>query len=211
MQVFLVYEKWVEDFIEGSTLVSLMRESGPTPIPRLKFITSGILSAFDFLHDHAIVHKDLRPSSIFIDRNQKIRLADFSLDKKLYDIVCTLTNATPVDALPLPMGRSGKKQDVYRLGLLLLSLAQGAIVKDMVPDIASPDITQKFPLLFCDFLGDLLILFVYLLELLIIPKKQFILMTMRGLWRAQIVFDRSDVLRCRSGNCWISFEAFQLK
>ena len=50
------------------------------------------------------------------------------------------------------MGRSGKKQDVYRLGLLLLSLAQGSVVLEMVPDIASADFTQKFPLLFCDFL-----------------------------------------------------------
>ena len=142
----------LEDFVEGSTLVSVMKETGPVPIPRLKLITSGLLSALDFLHDHAVVHKDLRPSSIFIDRKQRVRLADFSLDKKLYDIVCTITNATPLDALPLPMGRSGKKQDVYRLGLLLLSLAQGVLVEEMVPDIASPEITQKFPLLFCDFL-----------------------------------------------------------
>ena len=50
------------------------------------------------------------------------------------------------------MGRSAKKQDIYRLGLLLLSLAQGSRVKDMIPDVSSAEFSRRFPLVFGDFL-----------------------------------------------------------
>ncbi|XP_016144906.1 eIF-2-alpha kinase GCN2 [Sinocyclocheilus grahami] len=78
------------------------------------------------------VHKQLKPSCVLLDARGDVRLADYSLAKRLAD-VCKqdIFEQSHVrfseDALP---SRSGKKGDVWSLGLMLLALAQGQEVKE---------------------------------------------------------------------------------
>ena len=54
----LLSRKVLEDFVEGTNLSDLLTDSSrPVPIPKLKTITSGILTALDFLHEHFVCHK----------------------------------------------------------------------------------------------------------------------------------------------------------
>ena len=50
------------------------------------------------------------------------------------------------EGFPQSVGRGGKKSDIYRLGLLILSLRQGFIVKDQFPRVPTdlPDSMQEF-------------------------------------------------------------------
>ncbi|GFS95379.1 eIF-2-alpha kinase GCN2 [Nephila pilipes] len=137
----------LQEFIAGSTL-SYMCETLHLTMPQIQHYTREILEALKCLHDNSIVHKNLRASSLFVDRNGIIRMTDYSLDKRLYDLYRSLANVEEINIYPPTIGKGGKKGDIYRLGVLLISFidpsAKGAHVT--VPEDLNPtfkDFLQK--------------------------------------------------------------------
>lgn len=53
-----------------------------TPIEYTKKVTRDLLQAIDILHSKMILHRDIKPDNILIDKNGKLKLADFGLAKK---------------------------------------------------------------------------------------------------------------------------------
>lgn len=82
-----------------------------------------------------MVHKDIRDSSIHIDRTGLVKLSDYSLDKRMSDIRRADCLAKPEPDFPTIQGRGGKKADIYRFGILLLSLLKGSIVSEKEAEI----------------------------------------------------------------------------
>lgn len=52
----------------------------------LRHITGSILHALQALHKANVVHKNLRPSCIYLDSNGEIRLGDYSLESRINEI-----------------------------------------------------------------------------------------------------------------------------
>ena len=96
----------------------------------LRHLSTGVLSALHYLHENNVVHKDIRDSSVHIDRFGVVKLSDYSLDKRLSDIYQASCLAKTEDDFPTIQGRSGKKLDIYRFGILILSLHKGYIVSE---------------------------------------------------------------------------------
>jgi serine/threonine protein kinase len=105
-------------------------ENIPVDTDMLRYLAMGILSALQYLHENNVVHKDLRDSSIHIDRTGVVKLSDYSLDKRLSDIYQASCLAKIEHDFPTIQGRGGKKTDIYRFGILLLSLLKGTIISD---------------------------------------------------------------------------------
>lgn len=97
----------------------------------------GILTALEYLHENNVVHKDLRDSSVHIDRTGLIKLADYSLDKRLSDIYQASCLAKVEHDFPTIQGRGGKKADIYRFGVLMLSLLKGSIISEKEIEVDS--------------------------------------------------------------------------
>jgi hypothetical protein len=64
-----------------------------------------------------------------------VQVGDYSLDKRLADTFQTTVNGKGENNYPPSLGRGGKKADIYRFGILMLSLINGRIIHDVVPDI----------------------------------------------------------------------------
>jgi hypothetical protein len=64
-----------------------------------------------------------------------VKVGDYSLDKRLADISLASVNAKEDSSYPPSLGRGGKKADIYRFGILMLSLIKGCIIHDVVPEI----------------------------------------------------------------------------
>lgn len=64
-----------------------------------------------------------------------VKVGDYSLDKRLADISQAFVNGKGDNSYPPSLGRGGKKADIYRFGILMLSLIKGCIIHDTVPEI----------------------------------------------------------------------------
>ncbi|XP_073921753.1 eIF-2-alpha kinase GCN2 isoform X10 [Castor canadensis] len=115
------------EHVSGVSLAAHLNHSGPIPTHQLRKYAAQLLSGLDYLHSNSVVHKVLSASSVLVDAEGTVKVTDYSISKRLADIckedVFEQTRVRFSDnALPY---KTGKKGDVWRLGLLLLSLSQG--------------------------------------------------------------------------------------
>ncbi|XP_064426761.1 eIF-2-alpha kinase GCN2 isoform X7 [Mirounga angustirostris] len=117
----------LSEHINGVSLAAHLSHSGPIPVHQLRRYTAQLLSGLEYLHSNDVVHKVLRASNILVDADGNVKITDYSISKRLADIckedVFEQSRVSFSDsALPY---KTGKKGDVWCLGLLLLFLSQG--------------------------------------------------------------------------------------
>uniref|UniRef100_A0A7N5JDF9 eIF-2-alpha kinase GCN2 n=1 Tax=Ailuropoda melanoleuca TaxID=9646 RepID=A0A7N5JDF9_AILME len=115
------------EHINGVSLAAHLSHSGPVPVHQLRRYAAQLLSGLEYLHSNDVVHKVLRASNVLVDAEGNIKITDYSISKRLADIckedVFEQSRVSFSDsALPY---KTGKKGDVWCLGLLLLFLSQG--------------------------------------------------------------------------------------
>ncbi|XP_071450666.1 eIF-2-alpha kinase GCN2 isoform X2 [Hetaerina americana] len=125
----------LEEFVIGTNLALYLTENLSVDTDILRHCAIGVLNALAYLHHNNVVHKDLRDTSVYIDKSGIIKLGDYSLDKRLSDIYQSSAAERTENIFPPSVGRGGKKADIYRFGILLLSLINGCIITDNPPDI----------------------------------------------------------------------------
>ena len=82
------------------------------------------LMALKNLHDHNLVHMDVKPDNIFIARGEIFKLGDFGLVIDLTKDVSDALEGDPKYLAPEAMkGIFGKATDVFSLGITILELA----------------------------------------------------------------------------------------
>ncbi|EFN69222.1 Eukaryotic translation initiation factor 2-alpha kinase 4 [Camponotus floridanus] len=126
----------LQEFVVGTTCSVFLMANVPIDIDTLRYLASGVLDALRYLHENNVVHKDLRDTSVYIDRMGVVRLSDYSLDKRLSDMYHSNSLAKTEHDFPTIQGRGGKKADIYRFGILLLSLLKGTIISGEEIDLA---------------------------------------------------------------------------
>jgi hypothetical protein len=62
-----------------------------------------------------------------------VRIADFSLGRRVRELIAAANGVRLEDPYPPSIGRGGKKSDIFRLGLVLVSLVTGRRVEDQLP------------------------------------------------------------------------------
>ena len=62
-----------------------------------------------------------------------MRIADFSLGRRVRELIAAANAVRLEDPYPPSIGRGGKKSDIFRLGLVLVSLVTGRRVEDQLP------------------------------------------------------------------------------
>ncbi|MEO7413136.1 MAG: protein kinase [Opitutaceae bacterium] len=120
------------EYIKGQNLAQVADGKPLAPVRAANYLHA-IAEAVSFAHQHGILHRDLKPSNVLIDQNDRPRVADFGLAKRLRDqaevtvagqILGSPNYAPPEQAA----GRSreiGVRSDVYALGGLLYALLTG--------------------------------------------------------------------------------------
>jgi eukaryotic-like serine/threonine-protein kinase len=121
----------VFEFVDGMTLKDYLKEHGRFNETDALSIMVRIAVGLKYAHDQGIVHLDLSPNNIMIDKEGRPRIMDFglarviaSIDKNLYenDIAGTPRYMTPEHI-------AGKKltpaSDIFTLGLLFYELLIG--------------------------------------------------------------------------------------
>ncbi|MER6470204.1 serine/threonine-protein kinase [Streptomyces collinus] len=119
----------VMQLVDGPSLHSLLA-SGPLPQPRVAALGASLAGALAYVHGTDIVHRDVKPSNVLLDRAGDPHLADFGIA-----LLADATRHTAPDVLTgtaaylapeqVEGGRVGPAADVYALGLVLLECLKG--------------------------------------------------------------------------------------
>ncbi|XP_044021678.1 eIF-2-alpha kinase GCN2 isoform X2 [Siniperca chuatsi] len=121
------------EHVAGINLNQSLITHSPVPLDKLCHYTSQLLAALDYLHSNSVVHKQMGASSVLVDSEGNVRLTDYSLSKRFADIfkedVFEQAHVRFSEDTAMPT-KTGKKGDVWNLGLMLLALSQGKEVKE---------------------------------------------------------------------------------
>jgi outer membrane protein assembly factor BamB len=117
--------------VEGSTLRALLRAEGALAPARALAIARQIANALDAAHASGLVHRDVKPSNVLLDRNEHVYLADFGLTRRLDEQGRrpgdNRSLGTPAYLAPeqIERGPVDGRADVYSLGCLLFECLTG--------------------------------------------------------------------------------------
>lgn len=122
----------VMEYVEGMTLKEYIQQFGPVEVPLALDIMKQISSAIAQAHENGIIHRDIKPQNILIDRFGQAKVTDFGIAMALSATALTQTNSIlgSVHYLSPEQARGGmatKKSDVYSLGIVLFELLTGKL------------------------------------------------------------------------------------
>ncbi len=122
----------VMEYLEGQTLGQLMRAIKPMPVGDSLRIASRICEALEYLHDHDVVHRDLKPDNVMICTDGSIRIMDFGIAKLEGARRLTFGGFQPAMGTPDYMApeqvkgkRGDARTDIYSLGAMLYEMVTG--------------------------------------------------------------------------------------
>ena len=121
----------VMEYIEGRTLKELIVTRGPCPVPVAISYTRQILAALRYAHKNGIIHRDIKPHNVLVDREGRLKVADFGIARagasemtEAGSIVGTAQYLSPEQARGAPVDESS---DLYSTGIVLYELLTGAV------------------------------------------------------------------------------------
>jgi len=122
----------IMEFLEGEDLNVRIRQKGPMPLQEALACFTQVLDAFDYAHKKGIVHRDVKPSNIFIEPSDTVKILDFGIAKLLgatEDMTMTGTQmGTPVYMSPEQVNTDKSidhRSDIYSLGVTLYYMLRG--------------------------------------------------------------------------------------
>ncbi len=118
------------DYIEGESLrEEIFRNRGKgMSLDRILEIMHPVCSALNYAHQSGIVHCDLKPGNILIDKNGKVFISDFGIARHIDASTSTMVGiGTPAYMAPeLIKGQDPTPQtDIYALGIVLYEMLTG--------------------------------------------------------------------------------------
>lgn len=115
----------VMEFVDGVNLRDLLRDGKLEPKQALAIVPP-ICEALQYAHDKGIVHRDIKPENLLLDREGRIKIADFGIAALMG--AEGENSGTPPYMAPEQGGeRSGvdHRADLYALGVVLYEMLTG--------------------------------------------------------------------------------------
>ncbi|XP_004563974.3 serine/threonine-protein kinase 36 isoform X1 [Maylandia zebra] len=151
----------VTEYAEGQ-LFQILEDDGNLPESQVRAIACQLVSALYYLHSHRILHRDMKPQNILLEKSGVVKLCDFGFARAMSvsTLVLTSIKGTPLYMSPELVEEKpyDHTADLWSLGCILYELHTGAppfytnsifklvqlIVKDQVkwPDTMSSTCTS---------------------------------------------------------------------
>ena len=131
------------EYVDGLNLRQLLHARKFTPEEALAIVPP-LCDALQFAHDRGIVHRDIKPENLLLDKDGRVKVADFGIAKMLGVANGGATTATPrvpQDLTQTALGTPGytapeqrtdpqkvdSRADIYSLGVVFYELLTGEL------------------------------------------------------------------------------------
>ncbi|HWG73448.1 MAG TPA: Stk1 family PASTA domain-containing Ser/Thr kinase [Acidimicrobiales bacterium] len=165
----------VMEYIDGHTLSSLIRQGlpgpegqPPTPLDagRAAAIGADVASALEFAHRHNVIHRDVKPGNVLLDKSGQVKVTDFGIARAVGAkegltqtgaVMGTATYFSPEQAQGYSVDA---RSDIYSLGVVLYEMVVGRTPFDgdnpvaiaykhvrevpVLPSVANPAVPKSF-------------------------------------------------------------------
>ena len=165
--ILQLYDYGVEDdiiylvmaYVAGGSLATLL-DKGPVPLPEIERLLRQVAGALDYAHRQGIVHRDIKPDNVLLDKEGNALLADFGIVKIVAGDVGGATNPALTQTGGLvgtptymaPEQGSGKANitasaDLYSLGVVVYEMLTGEqpYTADTPMQVVIKHITEPVP------------------------------------------------------------------
>lgn len=124
------------EFVDGLNLRQTMASGNLSPQEALAIVPH-ICDALQYAHDQGIVHRDVKPENVLLDKTGRVKIADFGLAKLLTQspMDYTLTHSMQVMGTPRYMAPEqiehptevDHRADIYSLGVMFYEMLTGEL------------------------------------------------------------------------------------
>ena len=122
----------VMEYVDGETLAQSLARNGPLPAARAVVVAAEICAALDFSHRLGIVHRDINPANVMLDRSGAVKVMDFGTARANRDGPSALTSPSArigTAHYSSPEQTRGQqvdaRTDVYSTGCVLYEMLTG--------------------------------------------------------------------------------------
>ena len=129
------------EFVDGVNLRQAMKAGRFTPEQALAVVPP-VCEALQYAHEHGIVHRDIKPENLLLDKEGRLKIADFGIAKML--------NSPATEELSQPAGtpqymapeqtrndpKTDHRADIYSLGVVLYELLTGELPQQKVQAVS---------------------------------------------------------------------------
>jgi tRNA A-37 threonylcarbamoyl transferase component Bud32 len=124
------------EYVDGLTLRQVM-QAGKISAAEALILVPKICEALQYAHEHGIVHRDIKPENILLDKQGRVKIADFGI-AKIAGVEAkglSLTGARDIMGTPVYMAPEQVEQpqsvdhraDIYSLGVVFYELLTGEL------------------------------------------------------------------------------------
>ena len=121
----------VLEYVDGESLDKLIRRERTLAPARALEIGMDVCSAIGFAHAHQVIHRDLRPANILINRDGVAKVTDFGtsrfLEMQRDGFARTRIGSPPYMAPEHFRGRAVFQSDLWSLGITLYEMLTGTV------------------------------------------------------------------------------------
>jgi serine/threonine protein kinase len=118
----------VLDLYDGADLREVLRRSGPMPEATARAVLGQIATGLRYAHQQGVLHLDLKPANVLVDRRGKVAISDFGLGRLIESDGCDQeVVGTPLYMPPeqFTMTDVGPHCDWYAFGCIACELLTG--------------------------------------------------------------------------------------
>ena len=141
----------VMELLDGGSLKDLLRERGRLPIDVALHVMINVLKGLSYSHHCGVVHQDVKPANLMVQKDGSIKIADFGISKMASPSQWTPTGrirGTPAYMAPEQAGgkEPNYRWDIFSVGVVFYELLSGFNpfgAKD--PQVALRKITGENP------------------------------------------------------------------
>jgi serine/threonine-protein kinase len=120
----------VMELVDGDTLAQRIARLGRLPWEQAFAIAEQVASALSAAHAHGVIHRDVKPANILIDRSDRVKVTDFGIARAVRATTLTRPGmvlgsanyVAPEQAQGNPVGPAA---DLYSLGCVLFESVTG--------------------------------------------------------------------------------------